>query len=87
MPKEILLYSSIYSYSITDFINQMEAAKGDEVKVRVNCPGGEVYAGFGAIAKFNEHPKAKSIQVDGRADSFAAIICCCAETVDRKSVV
>jgi ATP-dependent protease ClpP protease subunit len=82
MPKEILLYSSIYSYSVTDFIKEMEAAKGDDVRIRINSPGGEVYAGFGAIAKFHEHPKKKSIQVDGRADSFAAIICCCAEDVE-----
>jgi ATP-dependent Clp protease protease subunit len=82
VPKEILLYSSIYSYSVADFINAMEEAKGQDVRIRVNSPGGEVYYGYGAIAKINEHKKGKTIQVDGRADSFAAFMCCCAEDVE-----
>ena len=82
MPKEILLYSSVYSYSVADFITQMEEAKGDDVVVRINTPGGEVYSGFGIIAKFQEHQKGKKVKVDGRADSFGAIICCYAEDVE-----
>lgn len=38
----------------------------------MNTPGGSVYDGYGAIAKFNEFDGNKAIKVDGRADSFGA---------------
>lgn len=72
MAKEILLYTSINSYSVSDFINSLEANKDGDIVVRMNTPGGSVYDGFGAIAKYNEFPNSKSIKVDGRADSFGA---------------
>lgn len=72
MPKEILFYTTFNSYSVSDFISSLEAAKGDSICVRMNTAGGSVYDGYGAIAKFNEHTGEKRIKVDGRADSFGA---------------
>lgn len=71
MPKEILLYGTIYNYTAQDFIDKMEEAKGDAVNVRVNSGGGEVLYGYGMIAKFKEHAKRKTVQVDGDASSMA----------------
>lgn len=71
--KEILLYGAIYDWSVEDFINQMEAAKNQDVVVRVNSPGGDVMSGWGLIAKFQEHTKGKKIKVDGQASSMAFI--------------
>lgn len=82
MAKEILLYTSINSYSVSDFINQLEANKDNDIVVRMNTPGGSVYDGYGAIAKFNEHKGGKKIKVDGRADSFGAFQLCFANTED-----
>jgi len=81
MPKEILLYTSIYSYSAASFINEMEANKGNAINVRGNCPGGDMFGTYGMIAKFQEHPKAKEIQVDGIAASAFAYMLCFADKV------
>ncbi len=72
MAKEILLYTSFNSWSVSDFITSLEDNKGTDIIVRMNTPGGSVYDGYGAIAKFNEFKGNKSIKVDGRADSFGA---------------
>lgn len=71
MSKEILLYGTIYNYTAQDFISKMEEAKSDAVNIRVNSGGGEVLYGYGMIAKFKEHAKRKTVQVDGDASSMA----------------
>lgn len=81
MAKEILLYGGINTYSAEDFINQLEASKGSDISIRMNCPGGDVYAAYGMIAKFAEHPKSKSVQVDGMAKSGGFYFCCYAKDV------
>jgi len=82
MPKEILLYQPIYSYTAASFIEDMEANKGNDVCLRMNCPGGDVMAGMGMIAKYNEHIGGKSVKVDGRAASMAAYFCAMADDVE-----
>lgn len=82
MAKEILLYTSINSYSVSDFINSLEANKGDDISIRMNTPGGSVYDGYGAIAKFNEFPNNKKLKIDGKADSFGAYFMCHVPTED-----
>jgi ATP-dependent protease ClpP protease subunit len=74
--KEILLYTSISAWSVADFINSLEQAKNSDITIRMNTPGGSVYDGYGAIAKYNEFPNNKRIKVDGRADSFGAYMLC-----------
>lgn len=76
MAKEILLYTSVNSWSAGDFIAALEQCKGDDVCIRMNTPGGSVYDGYGMIAKYNEFPNGKKIKVDGRADSFGAYFLC-----------
>ena len=82
MAKEILLYQPLYSYTVADFITQMEANKSNDICGRVNCPGGDVYAAYGALAKWNEHPMGKLMKIDGRADSMAAYMMCNADNVE-----
>lgn len=82
MQKEILLYTSFNAYSVSDFITELEANKGNDVVIRMNTPGGSVYDGYGAIAKYKEFPNKKSIKVDGRADSFGAYFVCMADDVE-----
>ena len=60
----------MYADSIAAFIDKMEAAKGQSIKVRVNTPGGQVNYGYGAIAKYKEHKGKKIVQVDGDASSM-----------------
>jgi ATP-dependent protease ClpP protease subunit len=84
MAKEILFYSPIYNGSVAEFIQSMEAAKDEDVRIRMNCPGGDVLAGYGAMAKFNEHPKGKSIHVDGSAESGGAFMCAAARAAGNE---
>lgn len=79
---EILLYSSLYSSSVASLIKEMEAAKGEDMTLRVNSPGGEVFQTYGLVAKYQEHPKRKVIKVDGIAASSAAFLCCYADEVE-----
>ncbi len=86
MAKEILLYSVLYNASVEAFINQMEEAKDSDVKVRMNTPGGDVLATYGAIAKFQEHSKGKTVQVDGQAKSCGFYMCLAADKVECLNV-
>lgn len=76
MAKEVLLYGSIYSYSAIDFINALEAAKNDDVVVRINTNGGSVEDAWSGIAKFSEHKKNKIVRVDGKAYSMGLFFLC-----------
>lgn len=82
MAKEILLYSGIYSFTAETFIEKMEEAKGEDVVLRINTPGGDPQAGFGMIAKFAEHEGNKLIKVDGKANSMGAFFLSYAEEVE-----
>ncbi len=82
MTKEILVYSPIYSWSAEAFMSSMEAAKAMDVCARICCDGGDTLYGQGMVAKWNEHPKAKSVKVDGAARSMAAYFACNADDVE-----
>ena len=73
MPKEILLYSPIFSFAAESYIQQLEEFKNEDLSVRVNSPGGSVYHGWGMIAKTLEHDKKIKVKVDGNASSMSAI--------------
>lgn len=70
MDKELLLYTGIYNSTAEAFINSMEEAKDDNVTIRINGPGGDVFAGWGMIAKLKEHTGQSKIKVDGHAASM-----------------
>lgn len=74
--KEVLLYSSIYSYAAVDFITAVEEYKADDITLRINCNGGNPEPAFGMIAKWKEHKGAKNIKVDGVAYSMAFFFLC-----------
>jgi ATP-dependent protease ClpP protease subunit len=71
--KEILLYSPIFSFTAESMIQQMSDAGDKNITVRVNSPGGSVFAGWGIVAKSMEVEGDFKIKVDGTADSMAAI--------------
>tara|TARA_R110002012_G_scaffold93731_3_gene227411 strand:+ start:7458 stop:8393 length:936 start_codon:yes stop_codon:yes gene_type:complete len=73
MGKEILIYSPIFDSVAENFIQQFNDANGDDVTVRVNSPGGSVFAGWGMVAKSKEYKGNITVKVDGNASSMAAI--------------
>lgn len=77
MRREILLYSSVYSWSAADVITRLEEARNEDATLRVNSPGGEVVSWYGVYAKILERKdKDTLVKVDGRADSGAAYLLC-----------
>jgi len=74
MAREILLYFPIHAFTAEDFINRMEEAKNEEVLIRFNSPGGDVFKGNGTITKIREHKKPVNGIVDGLAASMAGVM-------------
>jgi len=73
MAKEIVIYSPIFDFVAENFISQLNDADGKDVTVRINSPGGSVFAGWGMVAKSQEHKGNVTVKVDGNASSMAAI--------------
>ncbi len=86
MAKEILVYGSIYDWSVVPFIREVEAASGQDITIRVNSPGGSPLSNFGMIAKLKEHQGSVKIKVDGQAASSAAYLCLYASEVESLDV-
>lgn len=68
--KELYLYSGINDYSAEVVVAALEENMGEEVLLRLNSPGGMVFANNGICAKIVEH-KDVTIRVDGTAMSCA----------------
>lgn len=82
MANEILLYNPIFSFTAESFIEQMNDFDGEDVVVRLNTPGGSVFAGWGMIAKMQEHTSELKIKVDGFAASMGAVMLLFASKVE-----
>lgn len=85
MAKELLIYSELYSYSITSMIEALEQNINEDVVIRVNSPGGNVFASWGLFAKIKEHGNV-SIKVDGIAASGAFNMLLYAKNVEALDV-
>ena len=76
---EVLLYGPIWYQSSIDFINAVNALESDDLKVRVNSGGGDVFSGWGMVSKFQEFDGKKSVLIDGQASSMALFFAIYAE--------
>lgn len=81
MPKSIKLYSGIYSWSVTQVMDQLDEVTTDEVHMRINSPGGDVFAGYGIALKMREMEPNVVAKVDGIAASMAAFLLMFADEV------
>lgn len=86
MPKELYLYSGIYDFTAEALITQMAENEGDDITLRVNSPGGSVFAGWGIIAKMKEREGKTTIKLDGAAMSMAAFMLAFADKVEALDV-
>ena len=73
MAKQVILYGPIFSFTVERFLEQMEEFSAEDVTLRINSPGGSVFAGWGMVAKSLEHEMGLNIQVEGAASSMMAI--------------
>lgn len=86
MPKELYLYSGIYDFTAEALIAQMAENEGEDITLRVNSPGGSVFAGWGIIAKMKEREGKTTIKLDGAAMSMAAFMLAFADKVEALDV-
>ena len=84
--KEIYLYSGIYDFVAQEVIQAMEENSGEDITLRVNSPGGNVFAGWGIIAKMQEREGKVAIKVDGAAFSMTAFMLLFADSVEALDV-
>lgn len=80
MPKEIYLYSPVYDFVAESLISTMNE-NPEELTMRVNSPGGSVFANYGICAKMQEHGNV-ICKVDGAAMSSAANLLPYAKSVE-----
>lgn len=72
MENEILLYSPIWDFTARAFIERLQEIPEDqEVTVRINSPGGSVFAGWGVIAALQERTGKTIAKIDGNVSSMA----------------
>jgi ATP-dependent protease ClpP protease subunit len=73
MAKELYLYTGIFDFTAQELIEEIEENMSEEIMLRVNSPGGSVFATNGMAAKITEHGNV-TIKVDGCAFSSASNI-------------
>ncbi|MFD4932340.1 head maturation protease, ClpP-related, partial [Peribacillus butanolivorans] len=77
-PAEILIYDYIgdYWYGVTaaDFVRDLAALDSDEITVRINSPGGDVFDGIAILNALRGHKAKITTVVDGLAASAASFI-------------
>jgi ATP-dependent protease ClpP protease subunit len=60
----------MYDASAMSVMKDIDAAKGSDLKLRINTDGGDVMGSYGAVAKYKEFEGKKSVVVDGKANSM-----------------
>lgn len=83
--KQILLYQPIMSFIAEEFITAINEAE-DDIQIRVNSPGGSVFAGWGMAAALQESDKNITVKVDGYAASMAFYLLLFADNVEALDV-
>jgi len=82
MKNLILLYFQIWDFIAMEFVEKLNEYEGTEATIRINSPGGNVFAGWSMIAAIKEFTGKLTIKVDGVAASMAAYIVLFAENVE-----
>jgi ATP-dependent protease ClpP protease subunit len=86
MPHEILIYEEIGQWGVTPskVIEQLRAADGADITVRINSGGGDAFDGFAIYQLLKAYPGTSTAVIDGIAASSASVI---AMGCDRVEIV
>jgi len=81
---EIRIYDSIGWWGVTakDFAAELDAVTGDEIILRINSSGGDVFDGFAIYNLLRDHPAKIRTVVDGFAASIASIIALAGDEIE-----
>lgn len=83
--KELLLYSHIFDFTAETLIAEIEENMDEPITIRANTPGGNVMAGWGIIAKMQEHGNV-NMKIDGSVASMGTFITIFANKVEALDV-
>src|SRR5688572_18298103 len=78
---EVLLYGEIgvdpffrEGVDAKEFREQLNAINTPAINLRINSPGGNVFAGAAMLKALDDHPARIEVDVDGMAASFASVL-------------
>ena len=75
MAKELYIYSPLWDFTAETVVAQLnEIPESEELKVRLNTPGGNATAGWAIISKMSERTGKLTGIIDGQAMSMGAIM-------------
>lgn len=81
---DVFLYDAIggwFGLNVSQFVKDLAALDVDEISLRVNCPGGDVYGGIAIMNALRRHPATVTATVEGMAASAASYIVQAADEV------
>lgn len=83
-PHEITIYDEIGDWGVTagQFVNDLAGLRGDEITLRLNSAGGEVFGGIAIYNALRNHPAKVTTYVDGLAASIASVIAMAGDHVE-----
>lgn len=81
---EIRIYDEIGAWGISarDFVAELVALEADEILLRINSVGGDVFDGFAIYNALRDHPARIVARVDGVAASAASVIMLAGDRVE-----
>lgn len=73
---EINIYDEVGYLGVTaqGFINELKTITADQISLRINSPGGEIFDGIAIMNAIRSHPAMVTTYVDGLAASIASVI-------------
>lgn len=73
---EVWLYDEIswWGISADQFVSELRAITAGTIRLRINCPGGDVFDGLAIYQALISHPARVEVQIDGLAASAASYI-------------
>lgn len=73
---EVDIYDEIGYWGVTaaDFLNDLRQVTAQQITVRLNSPGGEIFDGLAIANSLAAHPATVTVQVDSLAASIASVI-------------
>lgn len=82
-PVEVFIYDEIGGWGISaaDFVRDLRAHKGKDLSVRLNTPGGDVFAGNLIYNALRDHKGEVSTIIDGVAASIGSVIAMAGKTL------
>ena len=85
MAKELLLNIPIFDFTAETLITGIDDNMDEPIVIRANTPGGDVMAGWGIIAKMQEHGDI-TMKIDGSVASMGTFITIFADNVEALDI-